>query len=216
MTKKQGFISVLLCISFAVFPVSRVAATDIPQYTSCTNPQGAVVANYSSGVHGIVGSMAEHTGSDTVYSLPSGAFTQCFCDNNGHGVQTDWLNATGFTDAEIQIFKNEGWYYIPDGSLWGLSGAPYLARNTAYTCNGDTGGGTGGGGSNNGGGGSSTSGGTSGGIGGAEVLSATTILPEILGDTGNILEIYILFGLGAATFLTGVYLTLSSGKKHRA
>src|SRR5579871_687717 len=116
-------------------------------FPTCSNQLSSpLIANFSDGVHGIPGDTTTHSGRDQVYLLDNNNALQCFCDTSGNGTQSNWQNASGFTDADIKILENEGWIYIPDGSVWGLSSQPYLVLNSSYAC---LSGGTGGGTSNN-------------------------------------------------------------------
>lgn len=114
-------------------PLSALAVT-VPTFPSCINPQGSVKAKYDSGTHGIAGDMSQYTGNDTVYRLTDSTLLQCFCPADGSGIQTNWWKAAGLTDQDIAIMKRQGWIYIPNGSLWGLDEAPYLAYNSTYAC----------------------------------------------------------------------------------
>lgn len=181
------FAGTLLAVS-----TQTVFAATPPNFPSCSAPQGSVIASYPSGTHGVPGNSSELTGSDTVYVVSEAATLQCFCSDNGSGIQTNWWKATGLTENEISVLTAQGWVYIPDGSVWGLDKAPYLALSAAYSCKQ---GGTGGGG-----GSSSNNNSSSSNIGGGQVLSAET--GEVLGlaDTGNIVKIYAVFTAAFITF----------------
>lgn len=169
---------------------SPVFAVAIPSFPACVNPQGTVKASYDSGTHGIVGSSAEYNGSDKVYQLDQNGLVQCFCADNGQGIQTNWMKAAGFSDADIQVLKNQGWIYVPTGAIWGLEDTPYLAKNTDYACNGDAGGSSG------------SSSGSSGGTGGS-VLGAATSAVAGLASTGNILFTFGMSTVGLVLFIVG-------------
>lgn len=113
---------------------SEAKAVDTPVFPSCTNPQGTIKANYSSGTHGIVGNIGNFSGQDTVYQLDSNNVVQCFCPSNGQGVQTNWWKADQLSESDINILRNQGWSYIPNGALWGLDSSPYLAKNSDFSC----------------------------------------------------------------------------------
>lgn len=131
----QKIIYTILSFIYLSFQFSSIAfAVTIPTFPSCAAPQGEIKASYSEGTHGIVGSGQTYTGSDTVYRLSDSALTQCFCDKNENGIQTNWWKVDGLLESDIDILRNEGWYYIPNGSLWGLTSAPYVAKNYTYTC----------------------------------------------------------------------------------
>jgi len=129
-----------LFLSLAMFAgvTSGVLAIDVPDFPSCSNPQGVVKASYSSGTHGIVGSTATYTGTDIVYQLDNGDVLQCFCSESGLGIQTNWWKASSLDQSQVQTLINLGWYFVPDGTAWGLSEGFYLAQNINYSCGGTT------------------------------------------------------------------------------
>lgn len=108
---------------------------NIPQFPSCSNPTGTVIASYDQGTHGIVGDTSTHTGSDKVYKINNIQTLQCFCDENQNGIETMWWKIDGLTIEEINTLKNLGWHYVPSGSNWGLDNLPYMAFNNNYLCN---------------------------------------------------------------------------------
>jgi hypothetical protein len=117
------------------FGSTQVAlAVDVPTFPTCVSPQGSIRAEYQDGVHGIVGSSATYTGKDTVYNISDDMVMQCFCADDGVGIQTNWWKASSLTNEQIDILKSEGWYYVPAGDLWGLEASPYVAKNIAYSC----------------------------------------------------------------------------------
>lgn len=128
-------------LSAVIFFASSVSASafEIPNFTMCANPQGEVIASYNSGTHGVPGDQTTYSGFDTVYSVSENANTQCLCTDQGQGIQTNWLNASGASDEEIDVLTSQGWILIPDGSAWGLNQGPYLAQNSSYTCVGSLG-----------------------------------------------------------------------------
>lgn len=109
-------------------------ALDTPNFPSCLSPQGTLRVFYPNGTHGIVGSTNEYSGSDAVYDLDSSTLTQCFCSVDGVGIQTNWWNASSLTEEQVEVLKKEGWFYVPDGSLWGLVADPFVAKNVSYSC----------------------------------------------------------------------------------
>jgi hypothetical protein len=123
-----------LFVTLFVVSASPVLAVTIPTFPSCANPQGNVKVSYSEGTHGIVGSGATYTGKDTVYTLSDDTVTQCFCGADGNGIQTNWWKASSLSEIDINILKSEGWIYVPAGNLWGLAAAPYVAKNSTYSC----------------------------------------------------------------------------------
>ena len=126
----------ILFLTLAIFtrPVTTVLAVDVPTFPSCLNPAGSVIANYDTGTHGIAGRSATYTGKVTVYNVGEGLVTQCFCSIDGNGIQTDWWNASSLSEDQVAILKNQGWNYIPNGNLWGLSSDAVVTKNTTYSC----------------------------------------------------------------------------------
>ncbi|MBI2029368.1 hypothetical protein HYT02_03060 [Candidatus Gottesmanbacteria bacterium] len=106
----------------------------MPKFPVCSNPQGELKVEYPSGTHGIPGDSNAYTGTDKVYNLSADRLIQCFCPENGNGIQTNWLRINEISDDDLNYYKNLGWIYIPDGSVWGLENGPYLAYNTSYSC----------------------------------------------------------------------------------
>jgi hypothetical protein len=132
---KKAFWTFLSITAILLSSAQAVYAVVTPSFPTCTNPQGTIKVPATSGVHGIVGSTATYTGTDTVYSLDgNNTVLQCFCSVNGEGIQTDWWKASSLTEEEITILKSEGWHYIPAGNLWGLDSDPYVAKNIGYNC----------------------------------------------------------------------------------
>jgi len=150
---------------------STVKAVTTPSFPACVNPQGTLKVSYSQGTHGIVGNTGTYTGSDAVYTLSEDTLSQCFCAEDGNGIQSNWWKVTSLTQDDIQVLKNDGWFYVPNGSLWGLTQDAYMVQNSNYSCRGDTG-------------------------GGDILASSTTSAPDVLGlaTTGNSVTI-----LGLAT-----------------
>ncbi len=157
-------------------------AISIPSFPACANPQGTTRVSYSEGIHGIVGSTSQYSGKDTVYTLSDDTLTQCFCAADGSGIQTNWWKASALTENEINILKSDGWIYVPAGNLWGLADAPYVAKNTSYSCLPGAVGGA-----------SDT---VYDGIGGGEILG--------LAATGDSILVYSSFLIGAIFLLVGL------------
>ncbi len=107
---------------------------------SCLAPKGHIKASYADGVHGIVGRSGEYRGRDTVYQISDNAL-QCFCDPQGNGIQTNWINAKNMTSQQVKDYRVQGWEHVENGANWGLSNDPFVALNTNYSCIGGTGGG---------------------------------------------------------------------------
>jgi len=126
-------IIVLIAIIFAQ-PRASAAAEPATLY-SCLAPKGDIVASYPAGIHGIVGRQEVYYGNDVVYKN-SNNFLQCFCDEHGGGIQTNWVNAQYMSDQQLSNFKSNGWIYVENGSVWGLSTDPYIAKNSQYQCKG--------------------------------------------------------------------------------
>lgn len=166
---------------------SKAFAIVTPNFPSCENPQGSLVVSYDSGTHGVVGNSSNFTGKDSVYNVTDNTLIQCLCTNQGQGIQTNWWKVSSLDEIQLQTLKNMGWFYIPDGSLWGLASAPYMAINSSYTCVS----GQGGGGSNSG-------------TGGGEVLGAATQAVLGLATTGDSLLLYSIFGLGILALFAGL------------
>src|SRR3989338_10196982 len=177
MTKKSSLFSIIFSLFFFLIflvPFSFAAVTP-PEFPSCVNPQGTVRVSYSSGTHGVPGVTTSYQGSDTVYNISENALAQCLCTIDGEGIQTNWWKVPQLSSDEIENFKTQGWIFVPDGSVWGLDPAAYLAKNSNFACRST-------GGSNS----SSSS------VGG--VSSIGDILA--LAATGNIMVIYGLIFVG--------------------
>lgn len=136
-----------ILISFTILAISLLIGAspaygvNVPTFPSCSNPSGTLQVNYAGGTHGIVGSGATYTGSDAVYSTGNDTLIQCFCpDSPGNGIQTNWWKAASLSQEDIDVLKNQGWNYVPNGSLWGLENVPYVAKNSDYSCKGGVGG----------------------------------------------------------------------------
>ncbi|MBI4067573.1 hypothetical protein HY407_04265 [Candidatus Gottesmanbacteria bacterium] len=127
------FIGIIISNRF----ISPVYAIDPPIFPSCANPPGDVRVSNSSGNHGILG-LGSLSGSDTVYNLEDGNILQCFCAENGSGIQTNFWKISSLSQEEIDQLKSLGWTFIPSGSIWGLSNEPYMAINSNYSCRGTT------------------------------------------------------------------------------
>ncbi len=133
MLKRKIIIAISLVL-FTTLSALPASAAGMPDFGSCVNPQGKVLASYDNGKHGIVGRKDLVSGSDSVYQSSDKGVTQCFCPEDGNGIQTNWLDASKLKSAEIESRKKEGWTYFATGSDWGLKDVPYLAKNTDYAC----------------------------------------------------------------------------------
>ncbi len=120
-------------LSFGFYtPASAAGWSDFP---SCLNPQGTVKVSYSEGTHGIPGDRSTYTGSDVVYQLDGNTkLLQCFCADNGDGIQTLWYKTSSLTDQEKDSLIRDGWISVPNGTVWGLDNVEYLAKNYPYAC----------------------------------------------------------------------------------
>lgn len=175
MLKSLTPVFIFILMAFFVAPVYAV---DAPSFPSCVNPQGTLVASYDTGTHGVVGGTS-YAGSDKVYKLDNTSLVQCLCTTDGKGIQTNWWKASSLDSQQIEILKNQGWIYIPTGSVWGLTQDAYFAKNVDYSCTTGNGGGTGG--------------------------SESSSIGQVLGlaFTGNIKLIYSLFVLGVSSLIYG-------------
>lgn len=134
MLRKTLLITAVIS-SFAVAQPQQVYAVTVPSFPSCVNPQGTLKVSYDSGVHGVVGMTDEKRGSDKVYQLSGNdQLTQCFCPENGNGIQTNWMKVGDKSQEDVETLKREGWIYVADGSAWGLDATAYLAKNSDYNC----------------------------------------------------------------------------------
>jgi hypothetical protein len=112
------------------------AQSVIPTFPVCSNPTGTVKVSYESGTHGIAGQSGTVSGKDTVYQIDESTLVQCFCAEDGSGVQTNWWNAISLNQSEIDTLTNLGWVFVANGADWGLSNDPYMALNSTYSCKG--------------------------------------------------------------------------------
>lgn len=159
--------------------VASVSAVEIPNFPSCTNPQGTLIASYDNGLHGVVGG-SSYNGNDKVYKLNEISVVQCLCTTDGKGIQTNWWKASSLDENQINTLKTEGWIYVPTGSVWGLDQDAYLAKNVEYSC-------------------------VSNGTGGGSGSSSSSSIGQVLGlaFTGNIKLIYSIFALGVLSLIYG-------------
>lgn len=174
---------------FVLLSTSRVfAVSESPSFPLCPNPGGSQTSGYTTGDHGIAGKPGVYNGSDSVFKIDDNRTVQCYCDNTGNfGIQTNWWKVANITQDEIDTFKNLGWIFIPDGSIWGLDPVPYLAFNSNNTCSGQVGGSSTSSTSN-----SSTSSNSTQSVGGGDVLGAYTEFA----NTGTMGIIVLFFGVG--------------------
>jgi hypothetical protein len=190
-----------LALGMLALAARPVMAYTIPTFPSCLSPQGTLKVSYPSGVHGIVGDSGVYTGEDKVYTLSDQSLLQCFCAQDGKGIETRWWRISSLDEEERNYLKRDGWVSIPDGSLWGLEKAEYFAKNLAYSCKGGSGGDSG-----------SSSNSSSG-----QVQGTTTSTPGIggqilgLATTGGKWQAYVLMVVGVLSL--GIALSGGSNKK---
>lgn len=128
----------LLTALVFMFSKSVLAIGAVPDFPSCANPSGELKVRYESGTHAVIGDLRSFNGKDEVYWLEGGIALQCLCPSFGEGIQTNWWNVAGITQNEIDSYKSQGWYFVPSGSEWGLLADPYLAKNTGFSCKGES------------------------------------------------------------------------------
>lgn len=187
MRKIKLTLSVALIVLFAL--QAQPAHAQDSQNASCLVPNGEAVVHYDTGIHGIVGRHEIFKGSDTVYRYENGAL-QCYCDPQGVGIQTNWVNAKDYSQTQIDSYLRDGYKYVASGAAWGLENAPYVAKNSSYSCRG-----TGGGGGSSSSSNSSSNSQAAGGIGGgADLLAAT----GSWGTIAYLIATGIVFYVGAA------------------
>jgi len=134
MNKLVTIILALVLSLTAVQPVvASGAKTNGVAFGSCVNPQWSVSQVNKGNDHGVVGHTESYAGTDTIYKS-SGNALQCLCIENGKGVETKWMDASGLSDSQVATYKKEGWIYVATGSNWGLNDVQYLAKNSDYAC----------------------------------------------------------------------------------
>jgi len=186
--KAIGYI--IIVITLFISAATSYAYT-IPQFPSCTAPQGNIKVYYDTGVHGIPGKSETFKGSDTVYVVSDSTLMQCFCPENGNtGIQTNWWKISTLEEGMVKSLTDQGWIYIPDGSLWGLEAVNYFAKNSEYTCRASSGGGE-----------SNSSSSSQEGIGGEASVPAAATAVLGLATTGN-------SALMAGLVLVGIFLLI--------
>lgn len=131
---KNKLIAAISLFVYTLISVSPVYAVSTPDFGSCLNPQGKAIASYDSGKHGIVGKDELVTGSDYVYQSSDMGITQCFCPEDGKGIQTNWYDVSKLSPKDVDILKKEGWSFFATGTSWGLKDVPFVAKNSDYTC----------------------------------------------------------------------------------
>lgn len=184
---------------------SRIAIADAqvaPDFPTCSNPQGTIRVQYSEGVHGIAGSSSEFSGSDTVYDVDDITHIQCFCSEDGDGIQTNWWKVSSLSQQEIDVLRNLGWAFIPSGLTWGLDDSSYFAQNKDYAC-----------------GGSDSSSDDNNDSGNGEVLGTSTSSDQegaVLGlaATGNSLALYTFLIAGLIFVVSGKFLKIKAKKQN--
>ncbi|OGM10040.1 hypothetical protein A2159_00345 [Candidatus Woesebacteria bacterium RBG_13_34_9] len=133
--KKALFIFLLILACFLL--PGNVFATNVPEFPSCSNPQGDLKISYVGGEHQIVGETTLRSGSDAVYFINGyDALLQCFCPSGGDGIQSVWWKIGDMCEEDIESYVNSGWIFVSQGTDWGLAEGSYLAKNTSYSCGG--------------------------------------------------------------------------------
>jgi len=127
-------ISTILSAVILVASAQAAFAYSAPDYPTCSNPEGILKVRYDEGDHGIVGEDHLFSGSDEVYTLSDTSLLQCFCADNGGGIQTNWWKVSDLSQNDIDSLIKQGWIFVADGAGWGLDNAPYLAKNNDYSC----------------------------------------------------------------------------------
>ncbi len=193
----NSFKLVTITLAFAATLLSGASSVGAQTsgFTSCLTPSGEILANYDTGSHGIAG-LGSKIGKDTVYTASNGNAMQCFCGENGEGIQTNWMKVGNLSTDEIKVHESQGWIYIPTGATWGLDDEPYLAQNINFSC---------GGSSTTSGGDGRTDGRTDGrsdGLGSIVQAAHGTSLAS----TGNILFIAEVFTAGVLMTLAGLFM----------
>lgn len=134
MTRCQAILSAFLILAFNFIFIRYAHAIDAPSFPTCAAAVGTLKVYYANGTHGIPGDTTTHTGSDTVISYTNNQLIQCFCDERGSGIKTNWWKTGSLTDGERAQLLADGWNYIPDGSAWGLENTTYFAKNSPMSC----------------------------------------------------------------------------------
>ena len=128
------FILVFVLALTSVQPVAASGAQNNGvEFGSCVNPQWSVSQVNKGNDHGVVGETESYAGTDTIYKSCGNAL-QCLCIENGKGIETKWMDASGLSDSQVSTYKKEGWIYVATGSNWGLKDVPYLAKNSDFAC----------------------------------------------------------------------------------
>lgn len=127
----------LVLALFLTRPIAVNAQLSYPFFPSCVNPSGNQIVAYTSGIHGVPGRTEAFSGVDMVYEQSNKNYTQCLCVSGGEGIQTNWWKTGSITEEQVASLKADNWILVPDGSLWGLEKASYMAKNIAYSCNSD-------------------------------------------------------------------------------
>lgn len=182
-TQKLVIGIVLGAIIFSTLGKTAYSATE-PSFPSCLNPQGTLKVKYDNGTHGIVGDSGTYTGRDEVYTLSDNSLVQCFCPENGNGIQTNWWKTDNFNVDEIERYQSQDWILVPNGEKWGLNNAQYMAKNFRYNCIGGSSGNE---------------------LGIGQVLA--------LASTGNIVFIYTTALLGVSLIAAGIFASRKNNKR---
>lgn len=128
------YIALATAVMLFGYAAQIAQAVTIPTFPSCTATQGSIIAYYAHGTHGVPGDTTTYTGSDTVYKVDDVRVLQCLCPENGEGVQTLWWQYGALSEDDLATLLMKGWVWIPNGTAWGLNDAPYLAKNSSFSC----------------------------------------------------------------------------------
>lgn len=113
-------------------PTSSPALHDFP---TCPNISASILANYTTGMHAIVGMSSNQPGADEVFDIGRNNATQCFCPQRGTtGIQTNWLATKNISETDKLDLLANGWSLISKGEDWGLSPQEYVAKNFPFIC----------------------------------------------------------------------------------
>ena len=126
----------LFLLSNSVVTESKASENLVPDFPNCEDKiftQNGDRAHYNGGIHGIPG-VGNIEGRDDVYTLTEGNFLQCFCPENGSGIQSNWWNVSNLSQGEIDGHKTNGWMFEQSGSGWNLLDDPYLIKNRSFSC----------------------------------------------------------------------------------
>lgn len=136
MKKINSLLILALLFGVIRFSANAYAQTSEVNFPLCPNVSAPLKVHYDSGTHWIIGRDTLLWGSDSVYRLAGGNFTQCFCPTqpSQDGIQTNWLEAKSLTSDQIDQYKKAGWIYVESGKDFDLAPSAYLAKNSNFQC----------------------------------------------------------------------------------